>query len=91
MSINTIKNFPLNATTYTAIVSDNAEFPTPFSWLLSTTADYLMASDAAGTDEANIPAGTTINQIVTPDKDGTVFFAKAVTGTPTMTLLTGLR
>ncbi len=49
---------------------------------------FYVATDSSGTDEALVPEDASINQSITTKSDEVLFYAKAVTGTPNLVLLT---
>lgn len=85
-----VKPIALNSSTYTEITSNEA-FPTPFSWFTEDSSSYYLASDSAGVNKILVPEGAIINQTLKPFPSGGIFYAKAVSGTPNLALITGLR
>ena len=81
----------LNSTTYTAIViPENGGKCRPITAWTETGVGFYIAVDSSGTGEALIPApGTYSNSCVTY-KDGLLFYAKAISGTPNLAVNFGV-
>ena len=85
----------LNSSTFTEITLPLVALPTNIGWfveLSGVSVGYILATDSAGTDAANIIPDLPIEMKINPDKNGrTIFYVKALTGTPNIVVLTGLR
>ncbi len=85
----------LNASTFTKIELPSVVYPTNIGWYTEAagvSVGYIIATDSAGTDAANVIADLPIEMKITPSKtDGTIFYAKSLSGTPNLVVFTGLR
>ena len=86
MTIKTPVVTALNDSTYTAITLPSA-YGRSISARTSDDTAWKMAVDASGTGEVNIPASKSISIDKIKDRDGTIFYAKASSGTPNLEVI----
>jgi hypothetical protein len=94
--INPLKSIALNASTFTKITAlDKTTEPTPIGWYVEDSAasvGYIFATDESGTDAVNVIPNLPMSFEIRPDKDDrAIFYVKALSGTPNLVLITGLR
>lgn len=76
----------LNTSTYTAIEVPSATKRSISAYTEDGTS-FKLAIDASGTGEAIIPSDASLSMDDISDEDETIFYAKAVTGTPNLVVL----
>lgn len=79
----------LNTSTYVSITMTGGDFGKwSVAYYTEDGTSFKIATDSAGSDEAIVPADSSINQSITVKSGGVLFYAKAVAGTPNLVLLT---